>query len=213
MKCSEISTILESLRPLCGFQGRDLPRALTDLQKLLSSSSDTTVAQFAKNLDKLKVSAPASPSGEIGEIVAFSEILAAFLERAGKTPLLKDVRLLASSLKSHKLLNADELVAAIGAASSPARRQIPGPPKADIVLAHFRLLEQSLGDDAGFTSAFRALEGDPNVGTPELVALAKQFSFAAVKSKAAALKKIWARHQALMTSRAKAAATAGRIAG
>ena len=83
----------------------------------------------------------------------------------------------------------------------------------DVLQRHRRALEQALGDESGFTVAFRTLEADPNVHTQELVALAKLFAFANVKSRAAALKKIWARHQTLMTSRAKAAATAGRIAG
>jgi len=208
MKCDEIAEALERLEPLYTVSHCGVPRALTNFKMLLQAASGTTASQFAKKLDKLSTCAQSEEAIETEEIVIFAEALFAFLDRAGKPALLKDLKQLVTSIKPHGFINPDQLTQ-FRAASKPSAE----PVRSDLINAHHRSLEQSLGDEVGFTSAFRAVELDPNLRAVELIALAKQFSFAVVKSKSAALKKIWARHQALMTSRAKAAATAGRIAG
>jgi hypothetical protein len=83
----------------------------------------------------------------------------------------------------------------------------------EVVRRYQNALEQALGDEEGFAAVLGRLRADAEVKVPEAVALAKRFAFASTTTRAAALKKIEARHQSLMTSRAKAAATAGRIAG
>ncbi|WP_155831252.1 MULTISPECIES: hypothetical protein [unclassified Hyphomicrobium] len=81
------------------------------------------------------------------------------------------------------------------------------------MLKYSRRLEEALGDEEGFNAIYAAIESDKELNAAEISAIAKKFTSASPKSRPAALKKILARHQAIMTSRAKSAATAGRIAG
>src|SRR5262249_14950216 len=82
----------------------------------------------------------------------------------------------------------------------------------DVVQRHLRRLEQTLGDDAAFTSAFHELDHDPEVGKLEIAELAKRFTQTGAKTRAAALKKIWSRHHTLMTFEAKSKSRDGRSA-
>lgn len=93
-------------------------------------------------------------------------------------------------------------------ASSKAREVRP-----DVVQAYVRKLEVTLGDDDGFRAEMSRLEADMSLIVKEIAQIAKTFAHSTAKTRAPALKAIWARHQNLMTSRAKSAATAGRIAG
>jgi hypothetical protein len=213
MKCGELVDVLERIEAFYRFGGFDVPRAVTNFKKLMAAAPEATVVQFSKKLGTLPINVPSEGAIDVTEILDFAETLESFLARAAKPAILKDLTQIVTALKRHKFLDANILAAP----TTPPKPSAKGPAheaaRADVVQAHLRKLEQSLGDDAGFTTAFHALNADPEIRTAEYVALAKLFAFAAVKSKASALKKIRARHETLMTSRAKMVATAGRIAG
>lgn len=82
----------------------------------------------------------------------------------------------------------------------------------DTVERHVASLEQSYRDEAAFKLAYSALTYDRSVKTPELKAIAKKFAGGTAKTKEQALKFIMGHHNAVMLSRAKDAATAGRTA-
>lgn len=75
-----------------------------------------------------------------------------------------------------------------------------------------RELEASLGNEAAFADIYSRLQADPEMRAVELRELSRKFARVPAKSKPEALKKIWNRHQSLLTSRAKDRATAGRSA-
>jgi signal transduction histidine kinase len=212
MKCSEIRTVFEGVGSLFAANGHVPPRGLLELIELLDSTSYTTISQLAKTITRLKIDSDYQ-STAVSDLLTVARSTADLLQNVGKPAVIKDINLLVSSLDRHASCSAQELVDTLKTEKLKSEKSAPVATRLDVVQAHFRSLENALGDDRGFNSAFSALEIDPNARTPELVALAKQFSFANVKSRAAALKKIFARHQALMTSRAKSAATGGRIAG
>ena len=213
MKCAELADALERLGDLYRISAEGAPRALSDLQVLVRSVPELTVSQFSKKLDKLRANTDAPGAISADQIPELCDAVASFLKPIGKPAVVKELQQLSVAIKKIGSINPDNLVAQASAGRGKTDNTTGVAVRLDLVQAHLRLLERALGDDVGFTSAFRSLEMDANLGTAEYVSLAKQFSFAATKSKSAALKKIWARHQALMTSRAKAAATAGRIAG
>jgi hypothetical protein len=62
------------------------------------------------------------------------------------------------------------------------------------------------------TAAYKELEEDPHVGALEIAALAKRLTGSAIKARAAAMKKIWARHHSLMVFKAKSEPRDGRLA-
>jgi hypothetical protein len=185
-----------------------------DLNSLLRIAPDRTVAQLAKGLTTIVPRSSEAALGRVSEAIAFSNGLQNALSGITKTTIVADLATLSTSLAPHANSDLAELIAdtqtvLAGKKVSPAAAPI----REEVVRAYNHALEQALGDDEGFALMLRRLQNDPQVKIPEVVALAKRFAFASTKSRAAALKKIQARHQSLMTSRAKAAATAGRIAG
>lgn len=130
-----------------------------------------------------------------------------------------DFELVSDLLASHSRASLDDWIERAAEALSTASakkskaKSPPQPPSTELVDRYRRLLETALGDDIGFRDAYSRLEADPGMRSAELILLAKHFASASVRTGPAALKKIFARHQALMIGRAAAAATAGRVAG
>jgi hypothetical protein len=213
MKCVELKSVFDRLQPLYAEAHAEAPQALLQLSELLAAANSMTVAQCAKVISKLDNSALDSGSRGVSKVCQLLKAVGGFLEDAGKPAIKKDIVALEAALRPHASSSIEDLIAAFKAAGKPRKAPKASPARAEVVQVHLRALEQSLGDETGFASAFHALQADPDVRAPELVAVAKQFAFANVKSGPAALERIWARHQALMISRAKAAATAGRVAG
>jgi hypothetical protein len=82
----------------------------------------------------------------------------------------------------------------------------------DVVQTYLHRLEETLRDPPRFAKAYDALENDKAVKTPDIKKLAREFAKETAKSRRAALDLIWARHAALMGSRARKQATKGRTA-
>ncbi|MGH6814457.1 MAG: hypothetical protein ACREC6_02000 [Hyphomicrobiaceae bacterium] len=87
------------------------------------------------------------------------------------------------------------------------------PVRKDLVAAYYRRLENAVGDHPDFMAVFSRLQTDPEMRSAEMIMLAERFAFVSARSREPALKKIFMRHQVVLTTRARSAATAGRIAG
>jgi hypothetical protein len=73
-------------------------------------------------------------------------------------------------------------------------------------------LATHLDDPESFTADFNELRSNADMGRAELIALANVMTGVSPRTRDAALKRIWNRHQSLMTSKAKSRATSGRSA-
>jgi hypothetical protein len=140
-----------------------------------------------------------------------------FLKAIGKLPAVKDITVIEEVLQRHASSPVSVFVsAAVDVLLQPpvkkGAKKAP-PIREDLVNRYARRLEDALGDDPGFQGVFAHLSGDQSLTVAELKLLSKRFALSSGTSRDAALKKIYARHQSLMTSRARSAATAGRIAG
>lgn len=216
MKCSELATHIEELAGFANGLGANT-EAADVLCRLLSVSPDRTVAHLVKVIESQPASGGSSMA--VTNAKSFAQLASLHLRAVAKAALIKDLKSLASALEKLSGADVDDLIAALVTGSNTKRgsgsklKSVPIELRESLVQKHYRALESALGDDPGFTAAYRAVETDNEMRVAELVALAKRFAFASVKTRAAALKKVMGRHQALMTSRAKSNATAGRVAG
>lgn len=141
---------------------------------------------------------------------------AALIRVVGKSAVAVALEEVASVLRVLDEARMNQLVLSAAQLAAPGKGKAKtpkGPPNEQIVSRYNKLLEEALGDDPGFSSVLGKLESDEAVSVDELIEIAKRFAAASTKTKAAALKKIQSRHASLMTSRARSAATAGRVAG
>jgi hypothetical protein len=198
------------------FKTGDSVGPLGEVAKVFLALPSKSVADVVKRLDHLPPPTNVVDT-ELESVTGSIAILRELMAGRAKESLVKDLGLLEKLLRRFRGVDLDvfvltamkELVQAV-----PTRtRQSRGPLRSDLVDSYNRRLEEALGDDPGFRSVFGELSSDAAMGSSEAAALAKRFAHASARSRDAALKKILARHQALMTSRAKSLATAGRIAG
>jgi hypothetical protein len=86
------------------------------------------------------------------------------------------------------------------------------PLRDDLVSNYQQRLEAHLADKDRFAADYKDLCSNTVLEKDEVIALAKRMTGSGSRSKDTALKKIWTRHQSLMTSLAKSKATGGRSA-
>ncbi len=186
-------------------------RALEELLEVHKSASVTTA------LTKLtKVEAPRALGADATWTAAVDYLgpIVRLVSDVAKPAIASDLKAFLKFATDTRGLDSSMFLTAARVAKRPAARErAEVPVRIDVVQKINRALEQSLGDDAGFNDVIKQIEVPGAVTTPELLLLAKQFALASTKSRNAALKKIRGRHDALMISRAKSAATSGRVAG
>jgi len=214
MKCAELARHVEAVSELVrSVGGSDEPAQI--LCRLLGIAPQKTVAQVANVLQAHAAGGEAMP--EVRRAAEFALLTANSLKGVVKVGLANDLNAIGSALGNVGGRSVDDLVGLLSSAGSPnsiRATAISAPDLREHLVARYsRLLEQALGDDVGFSDACRTMEADQDMRAMEVIALAKRFAFASVKSRPAALRKIQGRHQALMTSRAKTKATGGRLAG
>lgn len=217
MKCAELARHVKAVGELVrSVGGSDEPAQI--LCRLLGIMPQKTVAQIVKVLQGHAGGESATPS--VRRAAEFALVTAKSLKSIVKTAIATDLALVGGVLSKVSGRTVEDLVGLLSSVGSQgesprASRATAHAPdlREHLILRYYRLLEQALGDDAGFAEVYRAVEADQDMRAPEVIALAKRFAFASVKSRVAALKKIQGRHQALMTSRAKTNATGGRLAG
>jgi hypothetical protein len=198
------------------FRADDTGRRLGQLAQVFEVLPDKTVADVVKRLDEVRPSPASFSTVRLGSLREPLLLLHRLVASRAKEGLVKDVLLLKDLVERNSSIALDAFVsAAVETLRSPAARGKGGtkPVRSDLVETYDRRLEEALGNDTRFQSVFGELVRDSEIGSAEATALARRFAKAATRSKDVAFKKIYARHQALMTSRAKSLATAGRVAG
>lgn len=207
MKAQELAPIVHSMALATQQPQRDV---LLELESVLKEAKSTTIAALHKKLSKLPISElPGSPSS-----AALVEALApmlALLDAAGKPAVAKDLRVLFSLFA---LAPSSSASALLGAWHSELARPTATKPtaKQEVVDRHVSALEGALGNDPEFRLACQRIDADGDVGPLEISAISQHVVMQKIKSKAAALKKIWARHHSVMASKSKLETRDGRSA-
>ena len=211
MKCHEFKSLLGRAIAFRSASSEPWQEAFFSI---LDAKPDLPIKSLAKAIASTTPTNGANGS-QISELNSFLQLLAALLHDQVKIGTFKELQDLTTALRKHSGSDLLALSNNLTASSKPIRKskREPTPVRDEVVLRYFRRLEDALGDDAGFISVYGALEADEQLSAEEIAAIAKKFTSAAPKGRSAALKKILARHQAIMVSRAKSAATGGRIAG
>lgn len=106
--------------------------------------------------------------------------------------------------------NPGKVSAALSAKATKARAAVVNQRAVDGYVKRF---EGALGDKEKFNSVLNEFKADKSIKAADKKAIAKTFTNASTSSVAQAAKKISARNAVILTSRAKALATGGRIAG
>ena len=219
MKCKDFSDLLSKLGDYLASTGADeSANALKQLVGLFAIHPSRSVSDILKVLETVSVPSASFLSNRLGQHANILAASSALVRKIGKAAAADDLDTVSKFLTTRANLSVSEffLTASVRLNQSAVKskpKPVQKPLRQDLVDKYLRALEQSLGDDPGFRSVFARLQDDGELGSAEFAALAKQFSLATVKSRPTALKKIMERHAALMTSRARSAATAGRIAG
>jgi hypothetical protein len=215
MKSKEFRSFLEALAVTVPFGGNS--SELLVVAPLLDLAPDLTVENFTKRLADLSTQNSASSENSLIGVAMLFENLKVFSTDYMKPAVAKDIAHLANFFGKHREASLHELVATSREFLTSKRRAVSSTVTKDInyeaVQPHWRRLDESLGDEQGFNTAFAALKADPAMGKAEMIALAKQFASTIVGSKKEAEKKILGRHQALMNSRNRSGSSAGRLAG
>jgi hypothetical protein len=213
---AEAAAALRAVAALLTAAGAVRPTpALGRLADALEAAGGATLAAAARRLQALPEQR--GDGVPLGTVEPLLPPLRTLLSAVGKAAGARDAAALAALIATHGGSDAEALARAAsakpaGTARTMARGAAKAPLREDLVAAHRQALEQALGDADRFSAAYAALEADAGMGRAELLALARQFAGAAARSRADALKRIWGRHAAVLTARAKAAATGGRSA-
>lgn len=222
MKCGDFrSQVLVPAAELLK-AGNSIPeaQALHELAALFEILPSSTVANVVKRLKNLGLPEVFSSGKKAADCLVLLSALSSFLKKIAKQPAAKDVDLVHDLLRGYAeapleaiTLAANEALTSPPKAKKATTKAPKKPLREDLVERYLRRLEEALGDDPGFAEVYGRLSADPDMGSAELALLAQRFSLKKPRGRDAALKSILGRHQALMTSRARSAATAGRIAG
>lgn len=221
MKSIEFSNCLKQCSDVLQAAQAPAPaRELRQLAMVFSTAGTKKVADVTAKLGRLVVRAESSGQSTLGPLCpvirALTELVVSISPKAAS-----DFALVSELLEHHANdpvdawcnLAIETLATPPTRKSSSTPKKVAAPTNDQLVDRYERILESALGDDLGFRQAYARLESDPEMRAPEMSVLAKRFAAASAKARPAALKKIFARHQALMISRAASAATAGRVAG
>jgi hypothetical protein len=139
-------------------------------------------------------------------LVASLESLRPLAEAIGKAGVVKDIDAFIAALR-----RGPSGPARLRAASRTRKPSVPAA-SPERVAAYLRELTDALHDRSRFAEAFQRLSDDPSMGASEMKVIARDFARAPSKSRADALKRIFARHQNATGMDAKAKATGGRTA-
>ena len=218
MKCKDFRA--QVVMPAADFleagAGVEAAVALRGIAPVFDALPDKSVADIVKRLKAFELNALVFPGIRLNTALKALSGLSSFLKAIGKLPAMKDVEAIQEVLQRHADVPANVFAsAAVDFLSRPPANKGAKklPLREALVDSYARRLEDALGDDPGFERVFAQLSADASLTVGELKLLSKRFALSPGANKDAALKKIYSRHQSLMTSRARSAATAGRIAG
>ena len=215
MKCKEVTDFLEQALRL---SKSDTSLELVALRQILASHADKTVQVLVSSVMNLDVNTETAYNSSKNESETFRSYRQ-FADRFAKPALQKDIAALNDALTKFSDQELSEIANLLKERTYKLTKSKKSKEKIDPALVleavnrHCRRLEEALGDDVGFQSVVADIERDQLIRVKELKQIAKNFAGSAGKDRAGALSKISSRHDALMSSRAKSAATAGRVAG
>jgi hypothetical protein len=200
MKSNELGAILRAYSDILGRTAEGA--CIAALAQTFDGAGAETVAATLKRVTADR-SAPLWERAS--ESSSTLRMLRPLLSLIAKSTVAKDIDALLAALDRGP--QDKPIRKAAGVAKTPRAASDPR-----LVDTYVRDLEAALGKEAEFRSVYEQLENDPRLSVADIRGLAKVFAKASAKSKADALKKIWARHQSLLSFAAKARATDGRSA-
>lgn len=161
-----------------------------------------TVAAVVKALPPSEASLWTSPGLLASALDAFRPLA----ETIGKAGVAKDIDAFSAALR-----RGPPEATAVRSAPKTRRSTVPGASPEEIA-QYGRELAAALHDRQRFGEVFQRLSEDKSMGLAAMKAIALDFARAPAKSRADALKRIFARHQNAIGMDAKARATGGRTA-
>jgi hypothetical protein len=219
MKKAEITGLLADLQQHSeSIQHSETTERLVAVAQFIDQLPGAKLADCLIAADKVTVTTTSSDGITCTDCAAVLSAYADLAKALGKAPIASKLDTISTALRSRSETFIYDLIGAVRLLPTPkSKNKVVGAAPTitnDALVAKYnKILEQALGDDPGFQATIAKLASDPEVSSSDMIALAKCFAVATTKTKAAALKKISARHAALMSSRARTAATAGRSAG
>lgn len=207
MKAEELAPIIHTLALATPQPHRDV---LVELESVLKDAKSTTIAALHKKLSKVPTLKQSGMPSSEALLQAVAPVLT-LLDAAGKPAVAKDLRVVFSLFA---LAPSEGASALLGLWRSELKRPTATKPtaKMDVVDRHVSALEASLGNDPEFRAACQRFDADSEAGPLEVAAISHLIVMQKIKSKAAALKKIWARHHSVMASKSKLDTRDGRSA-
>ncbi len=215
MKCRDFGSILRAFADLLDVAGAPLARdQIVMFAAVFDAHPASSVSDLAKRIAALRVpESTGSPS--LGDVARLLTALKSFLDKTAKSTVLTDVTAIEKLLRDRASMELGAFVrmATEAASPRPAARGRDAPGVRDDLVVHYKeKLEAALGDEEKFTAVYNDLRANPAMGKPEITALAKEMTGSGARTRDAALKKIWNRHQSLVVFKAKSRATGGRSA-
>jgi len=215
VKARDFGFILSAYAKILGISERNTAgESVTTFASIFANSGEATVANVLKRLAGFPVDSVSLGNPSLGDIAGLISPLEELLRPAAKAGVVKDAQSVLAFLRERSsadlrsfLLKASEPAAAKGKARQPKT-----PIREELVQKYQQELEANLASQEGFAAVFNILESTDILSNAEIVAISKRFAGVSSRSKVNALKKIWGRHQSLMTQQAKARATGGRSA-
>jgi hypothetical protein len=208
MKTQDFAEALRKAADLMPLRDADQVRVLA---KLFGASTLPTASASVKRVEKVAL-APVEGQPTINEALQVLGRLHEFVRLYGKASFGNDLKSVTDLLQPYH--NAGLYPFVDLALDALAKKSIKATPtlQRDAVDGYLRRLEHDLGNDPAFSVDFQELSHDVRVTKLEAVELAKLFAGKTAKSRADALKKIWARHHSLMAFKAKSESRDGRSA-
>jgi hypothetical protein len=219
MKCRDFSAALGALADVLYTAGAPVARdQIAMFATVFDACPSSSVSDLTNRLAALRgdqSTGSLSLGNSLGDVARLLSVLKGFLEKVAKGAVLADIAAVEKLLQDHATMELRAFVrSATEAAASrrPARKPAAPQVRDDLVLQYKEKLEAALGDEEKFGAVYGDLRANAAIGKSEIMALAKQMTGSSVRTRDAALKKIWNRHQSLVVFDAKSRAMDGRSA-
>lgn len=215
MKARDFGMVLTNYAEILSVAGGNAEKeSVAALADFFVNNDEATVANVLKRLSSIPVVSGSQSSPSLGDVAGLISPLEGLLRVAAKAGVTTDAQSVLAFLRGRP---SEDLRSFLLEASEHAATRDKGPQRKsgireELVRQYQQELEASLASQEGFSAVFKMLASTNSLSSAEIRVLSKQFTGVSSPSKARALKKIWSRHQSLMTHQAKAKATGGRSA-
>jgi hypothetical protein len=218
MKKTEVANLLREFQKHAEtIQHNKTAEKINAVMRFINQLPGTKLADCIKSAELIVVTRTSGNGTACTDCATAISAYSNLIKTLGKAPIAAKLDTVSATLQSRNGTFIEDLAFAIESLPAPkvmAKGVVAQAVTNEALVAKYnKLLEQALGDDPGFQAIVAKLASDPEVTSNEMIALAKRFTATSTKTKPAALKKISSRHTAIMSSRARTAATGGRSAG